>query len=352
MRWRLSLALSLVVAPLAAQSLQYRSPNLGGTWTPDGGVVQFNFAHRFYVFPAPSRLVQNVPSFTVAAGLGRRLALGWHFGTHTVVQGVTSTNESEFFARYRLGAVEGARGLAVAITPAYNAAAKSVDGEVGVDWTAGPMTLEGAARVLQKPLGSSGGARAAFGAGVVARLTEYIAVSADVGSLVGPTTLATWGVALSFVIPGSPHTFSLQASNAAVNTIQGNSRGTPQRRYGFEFTIPLHLQRFRPWFHRTPTYTRARGPLMNATTGPVAAEVIVENIRYWTDTVTISAGQAVRWINRDNVDHSVTFDAREAHELSGPLKPKGEIIIRFDRPGTYTYYCEPHRAMRGVVIVR
>ena len=74
-------ALALVAAPLSAQSLLYRSPNLGGTWTPDGGVVQFNFAHRFYVFPAPSHAVVNYPSFTLAAGIGRGVALGWHFGT-------------------------------------------------------------------------------------------------------------------------------------------------------------------------------------------------------------------------------------------------------------------------------
>src|SRR2546425_9598217 len=75
MRSFLPVALTLLGTPLAAQSLLYRSPNLGGTWTPDGGVVQFNFAHRFYVFPAPSHAVVNYPSFTLAAGIGRSLAV-------------------------------------------------------------------------------------------------------------------------------------------------------------------------------------------------------------------------------------------------------------------------------------
>jgi len=329
---------------LTAQSLLYRSPNLGGTWVPDPGVVQFNFAHRFHVFPAPSHAVVNYPSFTLAVGPARHLAVGWHFGTHSLIQGVASSNESEFYARYRVGAAEGANGLAAAVTPAYNALAKSLDGELSVDWTRGALTLEGAARLLQKPLGQSG-AQAAFGGGVVARLNEYVAVSADVGSLVGPTTQAVWGAAIDFVIPGSPHTFSLQTSNASLNTIQGNSRGTAERRYGFEFTIPLHLSRFRPWFHRAP-------PAGVAPVGPVAAEVIVESIRYWTDTATVAAGQAVRWVNHDDVEHTVTFDAPEARGLSGRLRPKGQLIIRFDRPGVYTYYCEPHRAMRGVVVVK
>jgi plastocyanin len=343
----LLLSVLAVLAPvwLAAQSLLYRAPNLGGTWVPDPGVVQFNFAHRFHVFPAPSHAVVNYPSFTLAVGPARHLAVGWRFGTHSLIQGVASSNESEFFARYRLGVPEGARGFALAVTPAYNALAKSLDGEVGLDWTGGPVTLQGAARLLQKPLGQSG-AQAAFGGGIVARLNSYVAVSADVGSLVGPTTLAVWGAAIDFVIPGSPHTFSLQASNASLNTIQGNSRGTPERRYGFEFTIPLHLSRFGPWFHRTAS---AASP---ATAGPVAAEVVVESIRFWTDTVTIAAGQAVRWVNHDDVEHTVTFDAREAHRLSGPLRPRGQLVIRFDTPGVYTYYCDPHRAMRAVVVVR
>ena len=349
MRSFLPVALTLLGTPLAAQSLLYRSPNLGGTWTPDGGVVQFNFAHRFYVFPAPSHAVVNYPSFTLAAGIGRSLAVGWHFGTHTVVQGALSSNESEFYGRYRWGAAEGATGFAVALTPAYNAAAKSVDGEVGVDWTSGPITLEGVARVTQKPLGHSGGAKGAFAGGIVARLTEYVAVSADVGSFVSPTTVATWGAAISVVIPGSPHTFSLQTSNAAVNTIQGNSRGTNQRRYGFEFTIPLHLRRFSPWFHRPEHAIRTNQPLVNLA---AAAEVVIEGIRFWTDTVTISAGQAVKWVNRDNLEHTVTFDARNAARLSGSLPPKGELAIQFDQPGTYTYHCTPHPTMKGVVVVK
>jgi|SRR6266849_1635112 len=345
-------ALALLAAPLSAQSLLYRSPNLGGTWTPDGGVIQFNFAHRFYVAPAPSHTVVNYPSFTLAAGVARHLALGWHFGTHSLIPSVTpsvtSSNESELYARYRHGPAEGQNGFSVAVTPAYNALARSLDGEVGVDWTSGAITLEGAARVMQKPLGRSGGAKGAIAGGFVARLTEYVAVSADVGSLVGPTTLATWGAALSVVIPGSPHTFSLQTSNAPVNTIQGNSRGISQRHYGFEFTIPLHLSRFRPWFHRSERVVRINQPFMNVA---AAAEVIIEGLRFGNDTVTISAGQIVKWVNRDNFEHTVTFNAPEAAHLSGALTPKGELAIRFDQPGTYPYHCLPHPTMRGVVVV-
>jgi len=333
-------------APLDAQSLMYRAPDLSGTWVSDGGVVQFNFVHRFHVFPGPSNTVINYPTFTLAAGVGHNLDFGLRFGTRSnIPSSGGSSNESEFFARWRvLGGPDGKAGFAVAVTPAYNKLAKSADGEVGIDWTHGPFTLSGAARGMTKPLGASS-AKASLGGGVVARLTPYIALSADLGSFVGPTTLAVWGVALNVVIPGSPHTFAFEAGNASLNSIQGNSLGSNDVRYGFEFTIPLHLKRFAPWFHGA-----RRTPVPPAAVAGVAADVRMMTYKFATDSVTIVAGQAVRWINDDPVEHTVTFDGTEG---GSPVLPhNGTFIHRFDKPGRYTYHCTPHPFMKGVVIVR
>ena len=57
-------------------------------------------------------------------------------------------------------------------------------------------------------------------------------------------------------IPGTPHTFSLQATNTSTATLEGASRGTSQRRYGFEFTIPFTLARY---FGRRQPARRRRG---------------------------------------------------------------------------------------------
>src|SRR3989440_10574198 len=244
-----SLALLMAAAvPLSAQSLMHRTPDLGGTWVSDGGVVQFNFVHRFHVFPGPANTVINYPTFPLAAGVGHNLDFGLRFGTKSnIPSSGGSSNESELFARWRvLGGPEGKEGFGVAVTPAYNKLAKSVDGELGIDWTRGPFTLSGVARGMTKPLGASG-ARASFAGGAVARLTPYVALSADVGSFVGPTTLAVWGVALNVVIPGSPHTFAFEAGNASVDSIKGNSLGPNDVGDGFRVQIPLALDGFRPW---------------------------------------------------------------------------------------------------------
>src|SRR2546422_5662555 len=109
----LVLTAATAVPPLAGQSLLYRPPNLGGTWVPDGGVVQFDFVHRFHVSPAPSHAVVNFPTFTLAAGLGHQATFGAHFATKSIVglgNGALSTNETEVFGRWRVRGAEGRPG--------------------------------------------------------------------------------------------------------------------------------------------------------------------------------------------------------------------------------------------------
>ena len=155
---------------------------------------------------------------------------------------------------------------------------------------------------------------------------------------------------LDFLIPNSPHTFSLQASNATTSTIQGNSVGYSKILYGFEFTIPLHLKRFGPWFHRSPKPAPLGAAAGAAAGGPVAAEIRMATYKFQTDTVVISTGGTVRWTNDDPVEHTITFDGTEPG--SPPISRNGTFAHRFDRPGTYTYHCTPHPFMKGVVVVK
>ena len=339
---------ALAAAPsLRAQSLLYRSPNLSGDWVPDVGVVQFNFLHRFYVSPAPSRTVINSPTFTLADGLGHGLAVGYRFATKSGIPGGSSSNESELLARWRfLGGSEGSEGIAVALTPAYNFKAHSVDGELAGDYTRGPLTIEGAVRGLGRPFGAAG-ARAALAGGAVIRLNRYVALSGDVAKLLGGDTTAAWSAGIQVQIPGSPHTFALEVSNVTSNTFQGSSRGLKgppaSRLYGFEFTIPLHLSRFGAWFH-------PRAALATGVAGPAAATVAVGSMRFADDTVRIAAGQIVRWVNKDPLEHTVTFDV--PGPASGTIPQDGSYAVRFDQPGTYPYHCTPHPFMKGVVVVR
>ena len=343
--------LTVAASTLAAQSLLFRSPNLAGTWVPEPGVVQFNFLHRFYVAPSPSHAVTNFPTFTLAVGLPQHLALGMRYATHSDALVGSGANETELYARWQRQ-FGGSRPLTLAVTPAYNTAAKSLDGEVGVDWTSGAVTLQGAVRGMRKAYGVDT-ARLAIAGGAVLRLNSYVGLSGDVASLLStrPGESVAWSVGLVFAIPSSPHTFSLQASNVDVNTIEGSSRKgkvavtIKKPIYGFEFTIPLHLSRFGAWFHKS-----TKAAVAGDATAAVAATVTMGAMKFHADTIVIAVGQAVRWNNADPLGHTVTFDNGEPG--SALIDPNGAYVHRFDRAGTFTYHCTPHPFMKGVVVVQ
>jgi len=344
-----SLALA---SPLLGQSLLYRSPNLGGTWVPEVGVLQFNFVHRFFVTPAISgapHAVINFPTFTLAVGLPGQLTLGMRYATNATSG--SGKNETELYGRWRreIGA-EGA--LAIAVTPAYNTSAKSMDGEVSVDWTIGSITVLGAVRGMSKAYGVDT-MRVALAGGAVVRLNSYVGLAGDFASLLSTRggEKAAWSAGLVFAIPNSPHTFSLHASNVSVNTIQGSSKKTAaissKPIYGFEFTIPIHLSRFGAWFRKT-----GAAAVTGDVDAPVAGTVTIGAMKYRSDTIEIAAGQAVRWNNADPLGHTITFDQASGESSSSLIPPNGSYIHRFTKPGTYAYQCTPHPFMKGVVVVK
>ena len=79
-------------------------------------------------------------------------------------------------------------------------------------------------------------------------------------------------------------------------------------------------------------------------------------------TVTIKKGESVTWVNNAAYPHNVVFDEdavpagvnadKLSHEdlLNGP---GDSVSTKFDTPGTYEYYCEPHQGagMQGKVVV-
>lgn len=83
-------------------------------------------------------------------------------------------------------------------------------------------------------------------------------------------------------------------------------------------------------------------------------------------SVTINAGETVRWTNSSNVPHTVTADPTLARDPtivrlpsgatafnSGDIQPGADYFRKFDVPGRYDYFCIPHETngMIGTVIV-
>lgn len=73
----------------------------------------------------------------------------------------------------------------------------------------------------------------------------------------------------------------------------------------------------------------------------------INDFAFNPESVTVSAGDIVRWTNLDSAAHTVTgpnFD-------SGTLQEGESYEFLFTDAGTYEYYCSLHPSMRGTVIV-
>lgn len=83
-------------------------------------------------------------------------------------------------------------------------------------------------------------------------------------------------------------------------------------------------------------------------------EVVLSNFAFSTPTVTIDRGESIRWRNTTATFHTVTPDGHQAFVPRQTNAVGQTFETRFDTPGRYRYYCEPHRAlgMTGEVIVR
>jgi plastocyanin/sugar lactone lactonase YvrE len=88
---------------------------------------------------------------------------------------------------------------------------------------------------------------------------------------------------------------------------------------------------------------------------PAATVTIVENSDpqkwgYDPKETTIDAGQSVKFTNGGQVIHTAT--ASDGAFDSGLLKGGESKVIKFDVPGTYAYFCQPHPWMKGQILVR
>lgn len=76
-------------------------------------------------------------------------------------------------------------------------------------------------------------------------------------------------------------------------------------------------------------------------------------MKFVPNKIEIKAGETIRWVNESNDAHNVI----ENNKLfkSEMLQNRNDVYeYTFTEPGTYKYYCKPHRimGMKGIVIVK
>jgi Copper binding proteins, plastocyanin/azurin family len=394
------LAALLLPAVAGAQSLLDRPPNLSGNWVGAPGSVFFHFIHRFTVGEAPSRKVTNTPTFLLAVGLPLHLLAGIDYSTNSTLS-PTVPNEVEYFARWMPVSEDYGGPVDLGGQIGWNTVSKGVDGEISAARKFGIARVIVAGRALSDPF-DEGNVRIAAATGATVRLGQYVALAGDVASLLDrdSTERVTWSAGIHFAIPLTPHTFSLQATNVGVTTLQGASRGQKTVRYGFEFTIPLTLRRYfgkrqetsiadtaasviaarvdsaapgqnmagavvaAPSSEQTPLRVDSvvTMPIDSASEAPKVVpkvvpkalpkvvKTVIRNINYMQPRIEVTVGTTVQWTNNDPLQHSVT--AVDKSFNSGLIDPGKSFRHTFTKAGTYSYYCMPHPFMKGVIVVK
>jgi plastocyanin len=79
-------------------------------------------------------------------------------------------------------------------------------------------------------------------------------------------------------------------------------------------------------------------------------EVVMKDIKFVPDSLTIKVGQTVTWVNQDNATHDVVATQGE---FKSDLFGKGQSFsFTFSKAGTYPYYCSVHPTMKGTIVVQ
>lgn len=332
---------------LAGQRLLDFTPNTRAAWTMDRWQPAMILSHRFEVVEGGDELL-SVPTVTLGTAFGRGLALGLDYTSNSEVSaGSMGGNETQWWAAFR--GPSGDRGGLSGLL-AYNTAANSIDGAITGRARAGLISLIGEARAFSDAFGTGDTGFAGAG-GVVIHLTEYLALTGDVGRSFTPDTLGTvWTGGFVFAFPGTRHHFSFHATNGGATTLQGTSRkkayGPEAVRYGFAFVAPLGTAS--QWSRIFRGSASAPEPAAETPAGDTV-RVNIKGLAFSPATVRIKVGQTVEWVNGDPLAHTVTADDKSWG--SGFVNQGGSFTRRFTAAGSFPYHCEPHPQMKGTVIV-
>lgn len=88
--------------------------------------------------------------------------------------------------------------------------------------------------------------------------------------------------------------------------------------------------------------------------GPKAAasspQVKIDNFTFDAATITVPVGSEVTWVNRDDIPHTVTSE--DGVFRSKALDTDEKFSYKFEKSGTYHYFCSIHPKMTAEVVVK
>jgi plastocyanin len=84
--------------------------------------------------------------------------------------------------------------------------------------------------------------------------------------------------------------------------------------------------------------------------GTPANVIQIRNFAFVQQTLNVSPGTTVTWVNCDTETHTSTSDANVWD--SGALTPGSSFQRTFTAAGSFPFHCTPHPSMKGTVVVQ
>ncbi len=101
-----------------------------------------------------------------------------------------------------------------------------------------------------------------------------------------------------------------------------------------------------------PAPTQKSTSTTNAGNPADTTAVSIKNYMFDPMVIKVKTGASVTWTNQDSVQHNVVADKVSSDAPNGPLIGKGQTYsFKFNKPGTYSFHCQPHSYMHGTVVV-
>jgi plastocyanin len=82
------------------------------------------------------------------------------------------------------------------------------------------------------------------------------------------------------------------------------------------------------------------------------ASITIGNFDFSPQTLVVTAGTRLVWINHDDAPHTVKGVDKGSPIASSPLDTGDEYTLVIAQPGTYKYFCTLHPMMVGTIVVQ
>jgi plastocyanin len=90
----------------------------------------------------------------------------------------------------------------------------------------------------------------------------------------------------------------------------------------------------------------------SATPAKQERKVSISNFTFSPATLEVPAGTTLRWVNDDDVPHTVLGSDKGSVIRSPALDTNDGYALVLREPGTYHYFCSLHPHMTGTIVVK